>query len=34
MSVVYTIIGVVWGLLCWKNSQDLLPLQVRFMKIV
>ena len=28
MSAIYAFVGLVWGYLCWKNSQDLLPLQV------
>ncbi|KAF7784069.1 hypothetical protein Agabi119p4_234 [Agaricus bisporus var. burnettii] len=27
MSVIYVIFGLAWGWLCWRNSQDLLPLQ-------
>ncbi|KAL9716500.1 hypothetical protein Ac2012v2_000948 [Leucoagaricus gongylophorus] len=27
MSAIYAFVGLVWGYLCWKNSQDLLPLQ-------
>ncbi|KAF5352637.1 hypothetical protein D9756_005992 [Leucocoprinus leucothites] len=27
MTIIYALVGLAWGYLCWKNSEDLLPLQ-------
>lgn len=32
MSVIYVVFALVWGWVCWKHSQDLLPLQVSLVR--
>jgi hypothetical protein len=34
MSLVYTTIAALWSWLCWKNQNDLLPIQVCFLWIL
>lgn len=31
MFLVYSLLAIAWGWLCWQNVQDLLPIQVGYM---